>query len=198
MYITKISDGESPKFKQITETATELFYRYGVKRVTVEELCKTAKISKMTFYKYFANKIDLAEYIIFKILDEGQLEFVNIFNQSCSFADKIDQFIQMKLKYAKQFSKEFYRDFVNLSPTIHDKIIAYSQNNQAQFIQLIKQAQKTGDVRKDISINFISFMLNNIFELREDEKLLSLYNNLEEMTQDMVTFYFYGIMGKKQ
>ncbi len=40
-------------------------------------------------------------------------------------------------------------------------------------------------------------MLNILFELREDKKLLSLYNNLEEMTLDMVTFYFYGIMGKK-
>ena len=198
MNLTKKLDNESPKFIQIVEIATELFTKYGVKRVTIEEICTTSQVSKMTFYKYFNNKIELAEYIIFKILDEGQLEFVNIFNQSCSFADKIDQFIQMKLKYAKQFSKEFYLDFMNLSPIIHDKITDYSKNNQAQFIQLIKQAQKTGDVRKDISINFISFMLNNIFELREDEKLLSLYNNLEEMTQDMVTFYFYGIMGKKQ
>ncbi len=197
MKITKTSDSESPKFKQIIEIATELFCKYGVKRVTIEEICATAQISKMTFYKYFANKIDLAEYIIFNILDNAQLEFDKIFNQSCSFAEKIDQFIQMKLKYAKQFSKEFYLDFMNLSPKIHDNIIVYSDKNQTQFIQLIKQAQKTDDVRKDISIKFISYMLKNIVELREDEKLLSLYNNLEEMTLDMVTFYFYGIMGKK-
>ncbi len=197
MNLTRTPNSESPKFNYIVEIATELFSKYGVKRVTIEEICTTAQISKMTFYKYFANKIELAEYIIFNILDNAQLEFDNIFNQSSPFAEQIDQFIQMKLKYAKQFSKEFYLDFMNLSPTIHDKITDYSKNNQAQFIQLIKQAQKTGDVRKDISINFISFMLNNIFELREDEKLLSLYNNLEEMTKDMVTFYFYGIMGKK-
>jgi hypothetical protein len=103
----------------------------------------------------------------------------------------------MKLKYAKQFSKEFYLDFMNLSPKIRQNINAHSQKNSTQFLQLIKQAKKTGDVRKDISIKFISYMLNNIFELREDEKLFSLYNNLEEMTLDMVTFYFYGIMGKK-
>lgn len=193
----KTSDTESPKFKQIVEIATELFSKYGVKRVTIEEICTTAQISKMTFYKHFDNKIALAEYIIFKILDEAQLKFDNIINQSYSFAEKIDQFLKMKLEYAKQFSKEFYLDFMNLSPNIHEKIIAYSQKNQAQFIQLIKQAQKTGDIRKDISIKFISFMLNYLFELREDKKLFALYNNLEEMTLDMVNFYFYGIMGKK-
>ncbi|MEE9574260.1 MAG: TetR/AcrR family transcriptional regulator [Candidatus Neomarinimicrobiota bacterium] len=197
MNLTRKPNSESPKFKQIVEIATELFRKYGVKRVTIEEICTTAQISKMTFYKYFANKIDLAEYIIFNILDNAQLEFDNIFNQSSSFAEKIDQFIQMKLKYAKQFSKEFYFDFMNLSPKIHQKIIAHSQKNRTQYIQLIKQAQKIGDIRKDISLKFISYMLNNIFELREDEELLSLYNDLEEMTLDIITFYFFGIMGKK-
>lgn len=197
MNITQKSDSESPKFKQIIEIATDLFSKYGVKRVTIEEICTTAQISKMTFYKYFANKIELAEYIIFNILDNAQLEFDNIFSQSSPFAEQIDQFIQLKLKYAKQFSKEFYLDFTNLSPKIHQNIIAYSQKNSTQFLQFIKQAKKNGDVRKDISLKFISYMLNNIFELREDEKLLSLFNNLEEMTLDMVNFYFYGIMGKK-
>lgn len=197
MNTIKIPNNESPKFKQIIEIAIALFSKYGVKRVTIEEICNTAQTSKMTFYKYFANKIDLAEYIILNILDNAQIEFDNIFNQSCSFAEKIDQFIQMKLKYAKQFSKEFYLDFMNLSPKINDKIIIYSKNNQAQFLQFIKQAQKTGEVRKDISLKFIAYMLDKIFELREDEKLLSRFNNLEEMTLDMVNFYFYGIMGKK-
>jgi len=188
---------EPPKFKQIVETATDLFMRFGVKRVTVEEICSTATISKMTFYKYFDNKISLAEYIIFKILEEAQLEFDNIFNQSNSFADKINQFIKIKMIYSRRFSKEFYLDFLNLSPKIHNKILTYTERNQSIFINLIEQAQKNGEVRKEISIKFIAFMQNHIFELIEDKRLFALYNNLEELTIDMVNFYFYGIMGKK-
>jgi len=197
MNTAKTSDSDSPKFQQIVETATELFMRFGVKRVTVEEICSTAEISKMTFYKFFKNKIELAEYIIFKILDEAQSEFDTIFNQSNSFADKINQFLIMKMRYARRFSKEFYLDFLNLSPKIHNKIIGYTEKNQLEFIGLIEQAQRNGEVRKDISINFIAFMQNHIFELIEDKRLFALYNNLEELTLDMVNFYFYGIMGKK-
>ncbi|MFC1784587.1 TetR/AcrR family transcriptional regulator [Candidatus Neomarinimicrobiota bacterium] len=197
MNTEKNANTESPKFQQIVETATDLFMRFGVKRVTVEEISQTAKISKMTFYKYFKNKIDLAEYIIFKILEDAQLEFENIFNQSCSFTEKIDQFLKMKLKYANQFSKEFYLDFMNLSPNIHQKIISCTQKNQTQFIQMIKQAQEINEVNKDISIKFITFMQNHILELIEDKNLFELYSNMEEMTLDMINFYFYGIMGKK-
>ena len=62
---------------------------------------------------------------------------------------------------------------------------------------MIKQAQEINEVNKDISIKFITFMQNHILELTEDKNLFELYNNMEEMTLDMINFYFYGIMGKK-
>jgi AcrR family transcriptional regulator len=41
---------------QITETAIRLFSQFGTKRVTIEEICRTAGVSKVTFYKHFKNK----------------------------------------------------------------------------------------------------------------------------------------------
>jgi AcrR family transcriptional regulator len=197
MKTPKSSDTESLKFKYIVETATELFMRFGVKRVTVEEICQTAKISKMTFYKYFKNKIDLAEYIIFLMLDTSQKEFDQIINQDIPFEDKMNQFIKFKIHYAKQFSKEFLIDFMHLSDNIHQRMMEYSEKNQLLFIQLIEEAQKMGEVRKDVSINFINFMFNNFMELREDDRFLNLFGNVENITSDMLNFFFYGIMGKK-
>ena len=106
------SSSNSIKSQLIVETATDLFIRYGVKRVTVEEICQTTKISKMTFYKYFKNKKELAEHIIYSILDYAQIEFDAIWNEVSTFNQKIDQFINLKLAYAKKFSKEFFIDFV--------------------------------------------------------------------------------------
>lgn len=188
---------EFPKFKQIVETAMVLFEKYGVNRVTVEEICSTAQVSKMTFYNYFNNKIDLAEYIIFSILDTGQKEFDQIISQDIPFEDKMNQFIKFKMHYAKQFSKEFIIDFMHLSDNIHQRMMEYSEKNQLLFIQLIKEAQKKCEVRKDVSINFINFMLNNFMELREDDRFLNLFGNVEDITSDMLNFFFYGIMGKK-
>ena len=79
------SSSNSNKSQLIVETATDLFMRYGVKRVTVEEICQTAKISKMTFYKYFKNKKVLAEHIIYSILDYAQIEFDAIWNEVSTF-----------------------------------------------------------------------------------------------------------------
>lgn len=194
---TKIQESRSPKFQQIVDTATDLFMRFGVKRITIEEICQTSKISKMTFYKYFNNKIDLAEYIIFSILDNGQNKFDQIITEGLPFEEKMNQFINFKMEYAKRFSKEFLVDFMKLSPNIQSRMMEFSDKNQLLLIQLIKGAQKQGEVRKDISINFINYMLNNFMELREDDNLLNLLGNVENITSDMLNFFFYGIMGKK-
>ena len=197
MNTAKTSDKDSPKFQQIIETATDLFMRFGVKRVTVEEICQTAKISKMTFYKYFKNKIDLAEYIIFSIFENATNEFEPIWSRSSTLDEKINQFYILKMKYAKKFSKEFLFDFMNLSPKIHNRVMDYSKMNQILFLKNIKQAQEKGDIRKDVSINLISYMLNHLLELAEDEKFLAMYSNTEDLTLELMNFYFYGIMGKK-
>ncbi len=197
MNTIKIQESESPKFQQIVETATDLFIRFGVKRITVEEICTTAKVSKMTFYKFFNNKVDLGEHIIFSILDKAQIEFDAIWNEVSTFNQKIDQFINLKMAYAKKFSKEFFIDFINLSPKIHDKVMDYSKKNQIIFINLIEQAQKNRIIRNDMDINFITFMLNHLMELAENEDIFTMYNNNEELILNMINFYFYGIMGKK-
>jgi AcrR family transcriptional regulator len=51
----------SKKYESILITGHDLFWKFGFKRVTIDEICKKAEVSKMTFYKYFTDKIDLAK-----------------------------------------------------------------------------------------------------------------------------------------
>ena len=44
------------------EAAHELFYRYGIKKATVEDICSRANVSKMTFYRNFKDKNEMAFY----------------------------------------------------------------------------------------------------------------------------------------
>ena len=55
------NSNHNKKIQQLVTTAQELFMRHGIRRVTVEEICSEANISKMTFYKYFKNKIELTK-----------------------------------------------------------------------------------------------------------------------------------------
>jgi len=41
-------------------------------------------------------------------------------------------------------------------------------------------------------------MLNQFMELVDNEDFIALYDNTEDLTMDMINFYFYGILGKKK
>ena len=49
------------KEQDILIAGKKLFFKYGLKKVTIEEICAEANVSKMTFYKYFPNKTALVK-----------------------------------------------------------------------------------------------------------------------------------------
>lgn len=46
--------------EHITDTAMELFFSKGIKETSVDEIAKLGKISRVTIYKYFPTKLDIA------------------------------------------------------------------------------------------------------------------------------------------
>ncbi|MCK4464396.1 MAG: TetR/AcrR family transcriptional regulator, partial [Bacteroidales bacterium] len=79
---------DNQKFQQIITTAKNLFWKFGIKRVSIEEICREANVSKMTFYKHFSNKPELVKYIINKITSEALAKYKNIMSQDVSFSEK--------------------------------------------------------------------------------------------------------------
>ena len=61
----------SQKRDQLLQTGEALFIKHGMRRVTVEEICRQAGVSKPTFYKYFQNKAALARAIDALWIDES-------------------------------------------------------------------------------------------------------------------------------
>jgi len=171
--------------------------RFGVKRVTIEEICSTANVSKMTFYKFINNKNDLALRIMEKLMDEGQGTFDEIMAGDLPFARKMDQFVKMKMDYSSRISKEFYADFMNYSPEVHDFVMERSQRSMQILMAAFSSAQQKGEIHADLDLKFLSFILNKLMAIGEDPQLTQLYPDIGELTRQWLNFFMYGIIGKK-
>ncbi|MCJ7812139.1 TetR/AcrR family transcriptional regulator [bacterium] len=186
---------QTQKQKQIVETARTLFWKYGMNRVSVEEICREARVSKMTFYHYYRNKNDLVMAILDLIKDEGMKKYKDIMNQDIPFTEKVRLSIQLKMEQTQDLSSEFFNDLnKNASP----EITSYFQNIFEESVQLILndylQAQQCGDIRKDIKPEFILYFLNRMINMANDNSLLKLYNSPQEMILELTNFFFYGIL----
>jgi AcrR family transcriptional regulator len=187
---------EQTSRKKLVEAGKVLIFKYGYRKVTVEEICKAAAISKMTFYRFFKNKMDLVNFIMTEIADEGWARYQEIRNRDISFEDKIRSTVQMKYEAAEQYSDDLLKDIYSDPDTsLMTFLQKLSAETMAQVMEDYKLAQEQGHIRKDLNLDFIPYFLNQINNLVNDPVLLGLYNgNLREVMKELTNFFFYGIL----
>ena len=186
---------KSKKYQDVLATGKELFWKYGLKRVSIEEICKEASVSKMTFYKYFPNKIELAKHILGDIMKQALTQFKEVLDSEDTFEKKVEQMMLMKMEGTKHLSTEFLNDIYKQP---ENGLLAYmeshSKESQELFIDFLKDAQVKGDIRSGIKVEFIIYQMNLMIQTVNDKTLLDRYKSPNELIMENMRFFFYGLM----
>lgn len=199
-HVNKIN--KNSKNELLISTSYNLFMLHGIKRISVEEICIEAGISKMTFYKYFKNKKELAKFVLEKAFNDQMDIYRNIMKEKISFSKKIEKIILLKHNSTQFISEAFFKDLIrNPNQEISEMLTEFRNNTITEITNDFRKAKKKGEIRKNININFLIYILNTIQEMTKDEKLTSLYKNPNELIMELTNFFFYGILpiekGKK-
>ena len=131
------------------------------------------------------------------LMDEGQGRFDEIMASDLPFTTKMDQFVKMKMDYGNQMSKEFYADFMNYSPEVHEFVMERSRISRQILIDSFKRAQEEGEIRADLDLKFLSFILSKLMVIGEDPQLTQLYPDIGELSRQWLNFFMYGLIGEK-
>lgn len=190
---------DNPKYQDIMNTAHDLFWKHGFKRVSVEEICKKAGISKMTFYRFFPNKIELAKEVFSLVIDDGMQQFKDIMQSDIPGPEKIKRIILLKTEGTNNISKEFMEDFyvddkIDLKDFVDEKI----RNAGAIGLNSFKEAQQNGIIRKDVKLEFMFAFSTKAVEILNDEKLLQLYDTPQDLILEFVNIFIYGILPRNE
>jgi AcrR family transcriptional regulator len=185
---------QSKKQAQLLASARELFWKFGFRRVTIEEICEKADVSKMTFYKFFPDKISLAKAVFEKEVQNGLTRFREIMNSDSSPADKIKGIIAMKSESGNNISREFLNDFYSSEKTelvgfVHDLTVKTWNFAIADF----RNAQEKGIFRKDFKPEFLFLLSQKIGESLTDPRLQALYPTPHDLLVELSNFFCYGI-----
>ena len=189
---------DSPKYSDIVITARKLFWKYGISRVSIEEICREAKVSKMTFYRFFPNKTELGKTIIDNIMDESIEKYRNLMKQDIPFEEKIRKQLLLKFEGLNEISAEFIKDiFSNQKLGIH----THWQNRTDEFVEEVKndyaKAQKEGFIRKDLNLDFMFYFSTKSTDLLTDPKFLEIYDSMQDLVMEYANLVFYGIFPRK-
>ena len=188
-------EDRSEKFVAIVSAAKTLFWKHGIRRVSIEEICQEADVSKMTFYKYFSNKTAAAIYLIEEMFHSGMKAYKEIFNSNIPYEEKVKRVIELKMSNTHDLSQELFDDlYKNKDPEIDSTIEKIKNEMLDVYLEDFRESQKKGEIRADVKPEFILYFLNHLTEMLTDEKLVSIYPNPEQMILEVLSFFFYGIM----
>lgn len=182
------------KYRDIISTARDLFWKHGFKRVSVEEICQKANVSKMTYYKYFPNKIALAKTVFNSVVEEGEKQFRKIMKEDTTAAEKLEKIILLKMEGTNSISPEFLQDFYTGSePELKAFVEERTKKSWDLLINDFRKAQEAGVFRKDFKPEFMVRIQNILIGIFEDEDITAMFETRQELIMEFVNLMIYGI-----
>ena len=142
--------------EQIVEGTLNLFIKYGVNSVSMEDISNSIGISKKTLYQLFNNKEYLVESTIKEFINKQDVEIQNILNEDVDVLDKILKIYSEILYHFKLSCPGFIHGLKKYFPEIFNLFIDFRREQLMVIItHLLKQGKNEGIFREDIDDKLI-------------------------------------------
>jgi AcrR family transcriptional regulator len=189
---------ETGKTDQILRAAKKLFWKHGIRRVSVDEICREAGVSRMTFYRLFKNKVELVKVVINRIFDKAEKDYKAIMSRDIPFAEKIKEQVRLKYEGTNELGEEFIADIYS---GWNKELQKFFQDVSSRMILMVRadyeKAIEKGWIRKDVNIDFIFYMSQKMTEMTTDPVLMRMYCTPRELIMEFMNMMFYGIIPRE-
>lgn len=179
------------KKQRIYEAAISEFADCGYERANINKIAEKAGVSVGSMYKYFNNKQDLYLSIVNYSVEKLKAILNDIISTNDSFFNTVEKIIDAIQKFSRDnaYSTRLYNEMAteNNSELVW-KIASSMEGVTARlYAGIIKKAQDSGEVRKDIDPNYFAFFLDNLFILLQFSYSCEYYKErLKMFTSDNV------------
>jgi len=109
---------------RIREKSHELFMRYGIRSVSMDDIALQLGMSKKTLYHYFTDKDELVDAVLGDEVGQGQQDCLKCFTDSKDAVDEI--FLTMK---------HIIEQFRNMNPMVLHDLQKFHYNSFQKFLK---------------------------------------------------------------
>lgn len=145
--------------KTILDIAEKQLFRYGYKNLNLNEVAKEAGISKVTLYKNFKSKYEVASRIIERLLENTDLEMSNLLQSELSLQDKMAQGIKIISNLYLKMDRDFLHDLEHSLPELWQRIDEIRKTREKMIEKLFIKAQNSGKIREDIDPQLLASLI---------------------------------------
>lgn len=143
--------------EKILKTSLELFFKYGIKRVTMDDIAKELGMSKKTIYLYYKEKDDLVNQLCELEMLKHQKKFEDIYLQSKNPIHEIILISDAIREMTQNMNPIFFLDLQKFYPTAFSIFQAFKENCAFKdMVRNIKKGKEDGFYRPEIDEEFVA------------------------------------------
>jgi len=187
------------KTHEIIKKVSELYNKYGIKSITMDDVSGQLGISKKTLYEHFSDKSELVLKVIEFISREREDQFCQYKKQAGNALEELLNIYRFYLQIMKEINPSFEFDLKKYYPEIYSKLKQMRRDKMLEAtLENLKKGKKEGLYRNEIREEIITRLQLLRVESLSDTDLFTqdeLYS--KEFVEEMFFYHLYGILSAK-
>ena len=187
------------KTLHILKQLRRLYYRYGIKSVTMDDVAKHLSISKKTLYEYFNDKEDLVRNIVLMDYSIRNKFFRDLKNRQLNAIEELFEVYGMINTMFRDFNASMEYDIHKYYPGLHAKVRDIRRKNMYDMMYTnMNKGKRQGLYRKELNSKIIArlhvFKVENMYDndIFTMEELVSV-----KVFNEVFVYHMQGIMSAK-
>ena len=141
--------------EKILKTSLELFFKYGIKRVTMDDIAKELGMSKKTIYQYYKEKDDIVNQLCEIEMTRNEKKFEEVYQQSVDPIHEIMLISENIREMLQNVNPMFFLDLQKFHPNAFLKFQSFKENcAHKDIVRNIKKGKEEGFYRPEIDEEF--------------------------------------------
>ena len=181
---------------RILNEATKMFYKYGIKSITMSHIASETGISKRTLYETFSDKDNLIASIISDATQEHRKMCINSIENAKNVIEAIFLLIKHHNNTFNKINPLFFNDLKKYHSAIFNQIVQRWQNRDYSETELLlERGVKESLFNNEINIQVVSLFIHKTMNILKTEEFAEIKR--EDIIKSIFMPYFEGISTEK-
>lgn len=195
--VSKDKEPEKDQYQKqvIVDTAHDKFRRFGIRRVTMDEIARDLRLSKKTLYQHFPTKEDLVRACTVRIRAAILPAIAEVMSAPGSTSERLGRVFEAFARLPKLVSGELVADLQADYPHIWRDIDAERRAVFARLEDLVVAGIAAGEIRREIHPRVLRYFFLAVLERVMAPDVLGLGEfTPAEAVQTLITIFGRGLL----
>lgn len=122
------------KVRNIADRSREIFMKYGIRSVSMDDISRELGMSKKTLYQHFLNKSDLVKQVLLFNQEDFERKITNILNENHNAVDDLLYISLIINSHMEEVNQAFTFDLQKYYPDLYREFLDKKRNFASHYL----------------------------------------------------------------